>query len=138
MHSRSTICLATAAMGRADLLGQLLGTLLPRAGRALQPGIIAAARDAEHAAQRFHGKCLTLTADKGELHGCCLAKKAVAFFKISRSMVKRLTSSRKRRTSTCRADSPFAGEPSSAANFFCQSARELRSTPRLLAAWATL
>ena len=49
--------------------------------------------------------------DEGEPQGCCLAKKAVAFFKISRSSNSRLFSSRRRRTSPRKPPSLAAGLP---------------------------
>jgi hypothetical protein len=71
--------------------------------------------------------------DEGEPHGSCLAKKAVAFYKISRSMSRRRFSSRSRRTSARRPPSVVAAGV--AGNFLSQKRMVETSMPRLWPAW---
>src|SRR5262249_1161897 len=135
-HTRRTIRLATGGVHLANLVRQFRAPLSLSAGGPIAPGVIAAARHLQHLAQRVHGKLLAMIADEDEPHDGCLAKKAVAFFKISRSMSSRLFSSRSCRISA-RNPLSLAVLPPAAGNFFNQPRSEVGCTPRLFAASAT-
>src|SRR5690348_12236710 len=81
-------------MNRCDLHRQPLIALRPRGRRPLLPGIEARPGDPEHLAQRGYGEAGLLRRDEAELHSLSLAKKAVAFFRMSRSIRRRLFSRR--------------------------------------------
>src|SRR5437868_185009 len=103
-------------MRRLNPLQELFTPLGLAAGRPITPGIVATPRHIEHFTHQVHRKLLGMLLNEGESHGWCFAKKAVAFFKISRSMRSRLFSSRRRRTSARR---PVSGAtfPAAAGNF---------------------
>ena len=112
-----------------------------RARRPVPPGVVAAAGDAEHLAHQLDRGSAPAVADEGEPHGSSLAKKAVAFFEISRSMRRRWFSARSRSTSRRRSASPSAGVSTAGdggASLATQSRIERGSTPRPWAAWATV
>src|SRR5207244_12419061 len=68
-----------------DLDQQGIAALLLVAQRALSPGVVAGDRDLQHVTQHGHGPLIAARLDEAELHSASLAKKAVAFFKMSRS-----------------------------------------------------
>jgi len=68
--------------------------------RTLLRGVIPASTDLEGPAQDAHGKVCLLRSDERERYSLCLAKKAVAFFRMSRSIRSSRTSRRKRLSST--------------------------------------
>ena len=93
-------CAGSRRAPGAAPLGQLRGRGCTRErGRTVQPGVVAAAGDAENATQDAHGKLGLLRRDEGEPHWLCLAKKAVAFFRMSRSIRSSRFSRRRRRSS---------------------------------------
>src|SRR5215469_14151687 len=85
MYSRTAIAAAALCMDRGYLERQ--GLILKRAWRRrpLAPGIVSRARDLQHPAHQRHRITGLLRCDKSESHSLSLAKKAVAFFRISRS-----------------------------------------------------
>src|SRR5580658_101323 len=134
MHAGRAVRFATLGMRGLDVLQELTPTLSLRTHGAPLPGVITAPRDMEHLAHHIHRKLSGMTGNKGKSHWWCFAKKAVAFFKISRSMRSRLFSSRSRRSSARRAPSPAAAPPPLPGNCLTQYRIEFGSTPRLLAA----
>src|SRR5689334_7590892 len=94
VHSRTAVPAPTLRMNRCDLHRQPLIALRPRGRRPLLPGIAARPGDPEHLAQRGYGEAGLLRRDEAELHSLSLAKKAVAFFRMSRSIRRRLFSRR--------------------------------------------
>ena len=62
--------------------------------RPFQPVIVGALGDIHHVAHPGHCECPLVAFDKGVLHELSFAKYAAAFFRISRSSVKRLFSLR--------------------------------------------
>src|SRR6516165_12041008 len=86
-----------------DLLEELGATSGLGAGWTLGPGVVAASRDLERVAKYVDRERALMVANEGKSHGCSFAKKAVAFFKISRSMRSRLFSARSRSFSRLRA-----------------------------------
>src|SRR5262249_39557745 len=134
MDARRTIRFSALGMCRLDLLQQPTSTLGLGTRRAPPPGVVATARDLKHVAHQVHPKLFGMRGHEAESHCWCFAKKAVAFFKISRSISSRLFSSRKRRTSARKAPSPPAAPEPLPGNFLTQSRIEFGSTPRLLAA----
>ena len=93
---RRAVDRAGLRVGLADLLDEPTAADGRRARRSVPPGVVAAPRDPQDLAQQLDGEVALVVADEGELHGCSLAKKAVAFFKISRSIRSRLFSARSR------------------------------------------
>jgi hypothetical protein len=85
----------------ADPLGKFPATTCPWALGALQPGVLPAATDLQHAAVRSDRPEMAMVVDEVISHGDSLAKKAVADFKISRSIVSRCFSSRSRHSLGC-------------------------------------
>ena len=69
----------------ADLLGQDAIGFHAIAQRPRTPGVVTGPRHLQHPAHRGHAPDAGMRLDKGESHRLSLAKKAVAFFRISRS-----------------------------------------------------
>src|SRR5215207_10320291 len=101
-HGRS-VDLAVLAVDLADALAQPLVLERPRGRLASGPGVIARPRDLQHAAHRLDGVLGPLRGDEPEHRHrvpLSLAKKAAAFFKISRSSARIRFSRRSRRSSS--------------------------------------
>src|SRR5262249_9273757 len=118
---------------------QGLAPPLARAGRPSPPAVVAAGRDAEHLAHQPDRPAVAVALHESVPHDDSLAKKAVAFFKISRSMRSRWFSARSRRSSSSTAGRcPLPGNacaPSSArACFQLRSMLSLRSRSRATSA----
>src|ERR1041384_2182559 len=71
--------------------GQIRMTRGPDAGNALQPVVKTRRRDFQNFTHESHGILLSVRLNKRIPQGCSLAKKAVAFFKISFSISRRRT-----------------------------------------------
>src|SRR5262249_174415 len=85
-HPRTAIGAVRQGKGRPDMGQQHQVVALPAAGQPTSPGEIAALADAEHAAQTVDGEFRFRPIDEREPHRLpSRAKKAVAFFRISRS-----------------------------------------------------
>src|SRR4051812_31955419 len=101
---------------------------------ALAPGVEAALRHAQHPAQRRHAVLGLLRPDERESHAFSLAKKAAAFFKISRSSFRTRTSLRSRESSSRSSvvSAPAGPRPASISACFTQlrSADTVRSRSR--------
>jgi hypothetical protein len=127
MDARRAVGRPALLVGLSYALDQVVTPLRRRAGRASRPGVVAAPRDREDVAEDLDGELLLVVADEGELHDCSLAKKAVALFKISRSMRSLRFSSRSRRTSRCSSwgEASAAGAAGAGANLRIQPRSEL-------------
>ena len=92
MDPRSAVVgMVRTLVNLADPLGQLGPPLCRAALGPTAPGIVAAAADFQHAALHSDRPDGPVLVNEAISHGDSLAKKAVAFFKISRSMVSRRT-----------------------------------------------
>src|SRR5210317_426204 len=103
--------------------------------------VISAPADSHNTAQNGYGIGLLLLPDKAEFYSDSLAKKAAAFFKISRSIRSFLTSLRSRNNSSFsgfRFPLPGKAWLPLVSNCFFQCLRELWWIPRLRAASDTL
>jgi hypothetical protein len=132
MDAAGAVGLAALGVDRADLLAQpLVGEVTIR-GRPPLPGVKARAADAEHTAKRLHGMLGLPRGDEPkDAHRLSpsLAKKAAAFFKISRSSRSTRTSRRSRRSSSRSSVlTPGCSPASTAACFDPQSQRLRRDT----------
>ena len=136
MNARGAINPPAGLVRLANLLGQLRLAQSRRARHTPLPGIVAAPRDAKYSAHDDHGKLVCVSLNELKPYDGCLAKNAVAFFKISRSINSRLFSSRRRRSSACIDSLPLVPLPAAGPYCFSQLRRELGSTPRLLDASA--
>src|SRR5579884_4299574 len=83
MHARAAVALLDLGVDGSDLHEEGVPALLQCADRARTPGVEALGRDTEGFAQHGHGPGLPVLLDEGEDHSASLAKKAVAFFKMS-------------------------------------------------------
>src|SRR5688572_15697204 len=99
MQPRAAIGPTTLGMDDAQLGRQLRIVVRARGRRTIAPGVVAAPSHPQRAAQDAHGKDGLLRVDEGKPYSLCLAKKAVAFFRMSRSMRSSRFSRRKRRSS---------------------------------------
>src|SRR5580692_1575572 len=88
----AAIALFDLGMDGLDLHQQGVAALLLLAGGSRTPGVVALSRDAEGAAHDGDGPIVLVLVDEGEDHSTSLAKKAVAFFKMSHSIWSRLFS----------------------------------------------
>src|SRR5215213_8278977 len=99
-HAWTAVGLMGEGEGRADMGQQDQVLPLARAGWTRSPGEIAALADVKNLAQTCDGEALFRRIDEPELHRLpSLAKKAVAFFRISRSW-RRISFSRRSRFSS--------------------------------------
>src|SRR5258708_7000450 len=134
MDPRTPVPLATRGVRRRDLDlegGILLG---PQTQPPPAPGVEARARDRKHPTERAHRIDGLLRLDEPELQWFSFAKKAVAFFRISRSIRSCLFSRRSATNSACSAvvSSPFFPSPASIRACFtqCRTAVCVRSRSR--------
>src|SRR5215218_2189288 len=104
VNARTAVDLAVDPVDLTDALDQPLVLERPRAGRALGPSVIARTRHAEYPAQSADRVAGLLRIDEPEDHrrvlSSCAARKAAAFFKISRSSARIRFSRRSRRNSS--------------------------------------
>src|SRR5256885_15054168 len=85
MNPRTAIAAAALRVDRGHLECQTLILKCVCCGRLLAPGVVSGAGDLEYPAHQPHRIAGLLRCDKSESHSLSLAKKAVAFFRISRS-----------------------------------------------------
>ena len=74
MNARRAVCLAPARIGRANVDEQRVVALGPARRGSARPGVIAAPRDAQHAAEAPEPEVLAVGRDKVELHFWSSAK----------------------------------------------------------------
>src|SRR5581483_5585056 len=143
---------AAVPVHHPDLPSQILPPPLPLARRllpSLRPAVIAGPGHVQRVAQRRQRVVLPLPLDPPEPHGLWLAKKAVAFFKISFSISSRftcrsssLTRARSRAGSSEGGVTPSSGSSGPSAGrcqpaFLSHMFRVVTGTPRSRAARAT-
>jgi hypothetical protein len=96
-HAPTPITLPRLCVNRSHTGQQGRRSMIPVSGRlSVGRGVNAAATDVQHLTQHGNRPCLLVLPDEGISHFDSLAKKPRAFFKISRSIRKRLFSSRNR------------------------------------------
>ena len=100
MHARAAIPTPAPLMRGSDQHAQPLVSSSPRRRRPVPPRVEPARRDIEDPTHRSHAERGLLRLDERELYTCSLAKKAAAFFRISRSVRSVRTSLRNRRSSS--------------------------------------
>src|SRR5205823_10303366 len=125
---------ATGRMGGDDVHGELLILASPRRHRTSSCRIEPGATDPEHRAEQVDRERGLLSRDEGELHPCSLAKKAVAFFRMSRS-IRSVFTSRRNCVSSARSSvvsGPLPLRPASTSAWTIQrrSAVSVRSSSR--------
>src|SRR2546422_1327049 len=125
---------ATGRMGGGDVHGELLILAAPRRHRTSSRRIEPGATDPEHRAEQVDRERGLLSRDEGELHPCSLAKKAVAFFRMSRS-IRSVFTSRRNCVSSARSSvvsGPLPLRPASTSAWTTQrrSAVSVRSSSR--------
>src|SRR5215203_4952112 len=81
----AAVAMPAGGMERAQLRAQHPITLRPRRQAAFRPRVEAAGRDAQAATQEGHRMMGLLRGDERKSHRWCFAKKAAAFFRMSRS-----------------------------------------------------
>src|SRR6185312_8153848 len=100
VNARAAVPLAALRVRRRDLDSELRIRLRPFAARPLLPVVVAAAGDLQDLAKNGDRIVRLLRVDELEHHPFSFAKKAAAFFKISRSISRRLTRLRSSRNSS--------------------------------------
>src|SRR5436309_703949 len=100
MHTHGSVVLTADAMHFANFLSQRGTPHGGRARRTLPPRIKSTARHLQHIALNHDRPHHSMPLNEGVSHRDSFAKKAVAFFKISRSIRSRSFSARKRRFSS--------------------------------------
>src|SRR5262249_42261039 len=100
VDTRAAIGPATLAVHGGNLQTKRGVGLRPGGRRTLAPSVVATARDVECVAQDGNGVTSLLRRNERKLHLLSFAKKAAAFFNISRSISSRLFSRRSRWSSS--------------------------------------
>src|SRR5262249_20055952 len=100
VDARAPVAALHPGVNRRDLRGQFRAPNLGGAGLPFAPGVVARARYPQRAAHLRHGPFRPAFLDPGEDQFVWLAKNAVAFFRMSRSASRRLTSARSLRFSS--------------------------------------
>jgi hypothetical protein len=102
VHARAAVTFLELLMDGLDLDGESLASLLLRAGGAMPPGVVAAGSDLQQPTHQPHRPLPAVFIEEAVFHSDSLAKKAVAFFNMSRSIWSRLFSACRRRSSSSR------------------------------------
>lgn len=92
MDAWAAITLFDLRLDGLDLYQQSIAALLLLAVGSRTPGVVTLRRDTKSAAHRADRPIVQVLVDEGEDHSTSLAKKAVAFFKMSHSIWSRLFS----------------------------------------------
>src|SRR5437016_1496144 len=134
IDSGTPIAAATGRMGGRDVHGELLIVASPSRDRPPLRSVEPGAADPEHRTEQVDGEHGLLSRDEGELHPCSLAKKAVAFFRMSRS-IRSVFTSRRNCVSSARSSvvsGPLPLRPASTSAWTTQrrSAVSVRSSSR--------
>src|SRR6516165_9095081 len=140
MDAGATVAATTLTINRRDFESQPLIFLDMLGGRSFRPSVVSCARDLEHPAHQRHRIVGLLPCDKSESHSLSLAKKAVAFFKISRSSRSRRFSRRSSTSSSrsLRFNAPSGPRPASISACSTQRLSALSPTPSSSAIWPML
>src|SRR5262245_62924846 len=80
VDARAAVAGVELGVDGPDLHEQGVVALLPGAGGAVPPGVVAGGRDTERVAQQAHGPGALVLFDEAEGHVASRAKSAVAFF----------------------------------------------------------
>jgi hypothetical protein len=99
MQPRTAVCLATLGVDHPEARREVTIGLRARRWRAIPPGVESAGADVERPTERADRVVGLLRSDERKAHSLYLAKKAVAFFRMSRSWRNCVTSRRNRRNS---------------------------------------
>src|SRR5947199_1407136 len=140
MNPRTAIAAAALRVDRGHLECQTLILKCVCCGRPLAPGVVSRARDFEYPAHQRHRIAGLLRCDKSESHSLSLAKKAVAFFRISRSSrsrwFSRLSSASSSRS--LRFKAPSGPRPASTSACATHRRRAVWPMPSSTATWPML
>src|SRR6185437_4738638 len=141
VHTRTAVAFFDLLMDGLDFDDQRLTPSLAYTGGTPSPGVVAAGGNLQQPTHQSHRPVGAVFVDEAVFHSDSLAKKAVAFFKMSRSIWSRLFSARRRRSSSSRVGRlPLPGKawlPSASKAFFHLRSR-LSAMPRSRAASAKL
>src|SRR5262249_12150909 len=140
MSPRAAVAGVELGMDGPDLHEQGVVALLPGAGGAVAPGVVAGRRDVQRLTEPADGPLLAVLFDEAEGHSASRAKSAVAFFRMSRSARSRWFSVRRRRSSSSNGGSlPCPGKAwlPWASSICFQVRRRVSWTPNERAASAT-
>src|SRR5437870_5282076 len=133
----TAVALLAGGVDGGDLDGEALRVLGPRRDRARAPRVESGAGHLQDGAQTLHREVGLLLQDEGEPHPCSLTKKAVAFFRMSRSICSRFTSRRSRASSSRSSVVSAPARPRPASTSACRtharSAVSVRSSSRAIA-----
>src|SRR6516162_6317809 len=137
---RAAVAAATLAINRRDFEPQPLIFLGMMGGRPFTPGVVSRARDFEYPAHQCYRVAGLLPCDKSESHSLSLAKKAVAFFRISRSSRSRRFSRRSSTNSSrsLRFNAPSGPPPASTSACSTQRLSAVSPIPSSSATWPML
>src|SRR5216683_2348356 len=140
MDPGAAVAAATLAINRRNFEPQPLIFLAMLGGRPFTPGVVSRARDFEYPAHQRHRIAGLLPCDKSESHSLSLAKKAVAFFRISRSSRSRRFSRRSSTNSSrsLRFNAPSAPRPASTSACSTQRLSAVSPIPSSSASWPML
>src|SRR5580704_12350462 len=140
MDPGAAVAAATLAINRRHCQSQPLIFLGMLRGRPFIPGVVSCARDLEHPAHQRHRVAGLLRCDKSESHSLSLAKKAVAFFRISRSSRSRRFSRRSSTNSSrsLRFNAPSGPRPASTSACSTQRLSAVSPIPSSSAIWPML
>src|SRR5438093_288113 len=136
VHPGTAVALLARGVDGGDLDGEALRVLGPRRNRARAPRVESGAGHLQDGAQAPHREVGLLLQDEGEPHPCSLTKKAVAFFRMSRSICNRFTSRRSRASSSRSSVVSAPARPRPASTSACRtharSAVSVRSSSRAI------
>src|SRR5215469_5687355 len=137
---RAPVAAAILAINRRDFEPQPLIFLGMIGGRPFTPSVVSRARDFEYPAHQCYRVVGLLPCDKSESHSLSLAKKAVAFFRISRSSRSRRFSRRSSTNSSrsVRFKTPSGPPPASTSACSTQRLSAVSPIPSSSATWPML
>src|SRR5438445_5553672 len=136
VHPGTAVALLARGVDGGDLDGEALRVPGLRRHRPRAPRIESGAGHLQDGTQAPHREVGLLLQDEGEPHPCSLTKKAVAFFRMSRSICNRFTSRRSRASSSRSSVVSAPARPRPASTSACRtqarSAVSVRSSSRAI------
>jgi hypothetical protein len=99
VKARAAVASLDLLVDRRDLHQQAVAAVLPLAWGAILPGVVIRGRNLQNVGHDANGPGVLVLIEEGVDHGDSRAKRAVAFFRMSLSMRRRLFSSWRRRIS---------------------------------------
>src|SRR5690349_8042909 len=140
VDSRATVAAAILPVNRCDFEPQPLIFLGMMGGRPFTPSVVSRPRDFECPAHQCYWVTGLLPCDNSESHSLSLAKKAVAFFRISRSIRSRRFSRRSSTNSSrsLRFKAPSGPRPASTSACSTQRLSAVSPIPSSSAIWPML